>query len=92
MLGEIILYFTPGAQGAISCKRRGSYSNIWEVLTNILQTLSASAPLNDVFSFLLSGLYRDVQSVCLSVTWRAEDKKQQVLDGKVCISAFIPPP
>jgi len=28
------------------------------------------------------GLYRDVQSLCLSVTWRAEDKKQQVLDGK----------
>lgn len=28
------------------------------------------------------GLYRDVQSICLSVTWRAEDKKQQVLDGK----------
>ena len=33
--------------------------------------------------FLFSGLYRDVQSICLSVTWRAEDKKQQVLDGKV---------
>ena len=32
---------------------------------------------------LFSGLYRDVQSICLSVTWRAEDKKQQVLDGKV---------
>lgn len=32
---------------------------------------------------LFSGLYRDVQSLCLSVTWRAEDKKQQVLDGKV---------
>jgi len=28
------------------------------------------------------GLYRDVQSLCLSVTWRAENKKQQVLDGK----------
>ena len=35
--------------------------------------------------FVFSGLYRDVQSICLSVTWRAEDKKQQVLDGKVCI-------
>ena len=32
---------------------------------------------------LFPGLYRDVQSICLSVTWRAEDKKQQVLDGKV---------
>ncbi|KAJ7390818.1 Integrator complex subunit 7 [Desmophyllum pertusum] len=29
------------------------------------------------------GLFRDVQSVCLSVTWRAEDKKhQQPVDGK----------
>jgi len=28
------------------------------------------------------GLYRDVQSVCLSVTWRAEDKKLQAVDGK----------
>ncbi|KAL9954770.1 hypothetical protein ACROYT_G042345 [Oculina patagonica] len=28
------------------------------------------------------GLFRDVQSVCLSVTWRAEEKKQQPLDGK----------
>lgn len=28
------------------------------------------------------GLYRDVQSVCLSVTWRAEDRKQQPIDGK----------
>jgi len=31
------------------------------------------------------GLYRDVQSVCLSVAWRAEDKKLQAVDGKVCI-------
>ncbi|RMX39854.1 hypothetical protein pdam_00013450 [Pocillopora damicornis] len=28
------------------------------------------------------GLFRDVQSVCLSVTWQAEEKKQQTLDGK----------
>ena len=35
------------------------------------------------FILLFSGLYRDVQSICLSVTWRAEDKKQQILDGKV---------
>ena len=26
-----------------------------------------------------------MQSVCLSVTWRAEDRKQQPIDGKVCI-------
>ena len=26
-----------------------------------------------------------MQSVCLSVTWRAEDRKQQPVDGKVCI-------
>ena len=26
-----------------------------------------------------------MQSVCLSVTWRAEDRKQQPIDGKVCV-------
>ena len=26
-----------------------------------------------------------MQSVCLSVTWRAEDRQQQPIDGKVCI-------
>lgn len=35
------------------------------------------------FLLLFSGLFRDVQSVCLSVTWRAEEKKQQPLEGKV---------
>lgn len=29
------------------------------------------------------GPFRDVQSVCLSVTWRADEKKQQTPDGKV---------
>ena len=38
----------------------------------------------DTFLFALCpGLFRDVQSVCLSVTWQAEEKKQQTLDGKV---------
>lgn len=36
-----------------------------------------------VTDFVVLGLYHDVQSICLSVTWRAEDKKQQILDGKV---------
>ena len=38
---------------------------------------------NILFFLMFSGLFRDVQSVCLSVTWRAEEKKQQPLDGKV---------
>ena len=38
-----------------------------------------------VLFFLFIGLYRDVQSVCLSVTWRAEDRKQKPVDGKVRI-------
>lgn len=39
---------------------------------------------------ILLGLYRKVQSVCLSVKWQAEDQKQQVSDIKVCIiSAFF---
>ena len=34
-----------------------------------------------------------MQSVCLSVTWRAEDRKQQpIIDGKVCICFWTPMP
>lgn len=44
---------------------------------------------NPLIFNIFSGLYRDVQSICLSVTWRAEDKKQQVLDGKVRQTSVI---
>lgn len=44
---------------------------------------------NPLIFNIFSGLYRDVQSICLSVTWRAEDKKQQVLDGKVRAPSYV---
>lgn len=52
-------------------------------------TCEAEEKRNLKLTVFFSGLYRDVQSICLSVTWRAEDKKQQVLDGKVCAPSDV---
>lgn len=48
-----------------------------------------SRPLSLSIPLLFSGLYREVKSVCLLVTWRSEDKKAQVFDVKVGVKKSV---